>query len=92
MAESIRQQKARDAKREAAEQAKFLQAQMERNAMFDELDTLSGLSKEEFREMRKRKFYDLPSNSGDLYYPRNEMKLIKEEIYDQLTDKKKVCP
>ena len=50
--ESVRQQKARAAKREAAEQAKFLQAQMERDAMFDELDTLTGLSKEDFRDRK----------------------------------------
>ena len=60
--------------------------------MFDELDTLTGLSKEDFREMRKRKFYDLPSNSGNLHFPRNEMILFKEEIYDVLAEKKRVCP
>ena len=89
---SVRAMKAKEAQRIAIEKAKFVQAQMEREAVYDSLETIIGMSKEEFREMRKRKLYDLPSNSNDHFYPWNEMKLIKEELYDKITDKKKVCP
>ena len=89
---SVRAAKAKEAKRLAAEQVKILEAKRAREEEFDALETLKNLSKEEFREMRKRRLYDLVSNSNDPFYPRNEMKLIKEELYDKLADKKKVCP
>ena len=60
--------------------------------MYDTLVTIKGMSKEDFREMRERRLYDLTSNSGDPYYPRNEMKPIKEELYDKLAAKNTVCP
>ena len=76
----------------AAEKAKYLQAKIDREAVYDTLETIKGMSKEDFREMRGRRLYDLPSNSDDPYYPRNEMELIKEELYDKLAAKNTLCP
>ena len=89
---SVRAQKAKEAQRQAAEHAKFLAAKLSREEVYDTLESVLTLSMEDFREMRMRKLYDLPPTSDDPFYPRNEMKLLKEEIYDTLSDKNKVCP
>ena len=84
--------KAKEAKMIEAENAKYLQAKMDRERGYDTLETIKGMSKDDFREMRERRLYDLPANSDDPYYPHNEMKLIKEELYDKLAEKNTVCP
>ena len=88
---SVRAQKAKEAQRQAAEHAKFLAAKHKREEIYDTLESVLTLSLEDFREMRMRKMYDLPTTSEDPFYPRNEMRLLKEEIYDQLSEKNKVC-
>ena len=88
---SVRAQKAKEAQRQAAEHAKFLAAKHSREEIYDTLESVLTLSLEDFREMRMRKMYDLPATSEDPFYPRNEMRLLKEEIYDRLSEKNKVC-
>jgi hypothetical protein len=84
--------KIKEDKMNAAEKAKYLQAKMNREEVYDTLETTKGMSKEYFCEMRERRLYDLPSNSDDPYYPQNEMKPIKEELYVKLSAKNTVCP
>ena len=69
---TVRAQKAKEAKRLAAERAKFLEAKLTREEMYDTLDTILTLSLDEFHEMRKRRLYDLPPTSEDPFYPRTD--------------------
>ena len=56
------------------------------------MDTLAWLSKEDFREMRKRRFHNFPTNSEDPHFHMHKMKLIQVEFYDKLSEKKRVYP
>jgi len=57
---------------------------------FDNLTTVLGMGKVEFRKMRSQQFYDLPSNTTDPNFPRREQQLIMHEIYGRI-EKHVVC-
>ena len=88
---SVLRQREKDKKREAAKQERFVQEQNDRAEMFNNLETFVGLTKEDFRELRKRPLYELPCNSDDGDYWRNEMKLVQVEIYNKMK-RNPVCP
>ena len=69
----------------------FIQEPNDRAEMFNNLETLFGLTKEDFRELSKRPLYDLTRNTDDGDYCRHEMKLVQVEIYNKMT-RNPVCP
>ena len=60
----LRQHK-KDLERQARERERFIQEENERAEMFANLDTLKGLTKEEYRDMRKQNFFLMERTSAD---------------------------
>ena len=83
---ALKQKKAADEKR-ARQEAALLREERAKKAKFDNLTTLTGLNKEQFRTMRAQNFYDMPNNSTDGYFWRKEQELIMKEIYAIWTQK-----
>ena len=88
---ALKQKQAAEARR-ARQEAAFLREERAKKAKFDNLTTLKGLNKEEFRTMRAQNFYDMPNNSTDGHFWRKEQELIMKEIYANLDPKALVCP
>ena len=62
---------AREAAQRRAEE-EFLAEERAKQAKFDNLTTLSGLNKSEFRAMRSQPFFDMPQNSSNPQFWRKE--------------------
>ena len=88
---SVSRQREKDRLRAEKEKDKFIQQQNEQAQRFEDLETLEGMTKEEFRAMRKQDFYSLERTSSNGDYWRHEQELIQKEIYDTL-NKHPVCP
>ena len=67
-------------------------AQQAYQQTLNSLTTLVGLSKSDYRNMRKQDFYSMPRNTEDPQYHRREQHIIKEEYYEHLNKKWPVCP
>ena len=61
--------KAKEAKMLEVANAKYVQAKMDKERGYDNLETIKGMSRDDFREMRERRLYDLPANSIDPFFP-----------------------
>jgi hypothetical protein len=79
----VKKLKTRMSEEEIVEQAK--------KAKFDSLLSLGDLSAQEFVEMGKHNFYELPRNSRDCYFYWRDQELIMKEFYASLK-KWPVCP
>ena len=63
-----------------------------KHAKLDNITTVLGMSKEDFRAMRSQNFYDMPTNSTNNHFWRKEQELIMTKIYANLDPKALVCP
>ena len=63
-----------------------------KQAKLDNITTLLGMNKKEFRAMRSQNFYKMPNNSSNNHFWRREQELIMTEVYAKLDPKHLVCP
>ena len=63
-----------------------------KQAKLNNITTVLGMSKEEFRAMRSQNFYNMPNNSTNNHFWRKEQELIMTEIYANLHPKALVSP
>ena len=81
---------AREAERRRAEE-EFLAQERAKKAKFDNLTTLSGLNKSEFRAMRSQPFFDMSRNTSNPRFWRKEQEIVMNEVYAKLSGPNKVC-
>ena len=86
-----KQQKAAEARR-ARQEAAFMHEEQAKQANMNNITTVLGMSKEDFRAMRSQNFYNMPNNSSNNHFWRKEQELIMTEIYAKLDPKALVCP
>ena len=86
-----KQQKAATARR-ARQEATFMHEQQAKQAKLNNITTVLGMSKEEFRAMRSQNFYNMPNSSSNNHFWRKEQELIMMKIYAKFEPKAPVCP
>ena len=87
----LKQKKAAEAKR-ARQEAVLMREEQAKQAKMDNITTLLGMTKEEFRALRSQKFYQMSNNSTNNHFWRKEQELIMYELYAKLDPKQLVCP
>ena len=81
---------AREAAQKRAEAA-FLEKERAKKARFDNLTTVIGMGKSEFRSMREQPFFDMPQNATNPHFWRREQELVMKDIYEKLSGPNIVC-
>ena len=81
---------AREAAQKRAEEA-FIEKERAEKARFDNLDTVIGMGKSEFRAMRKQTFFDLPYNSYNPHFWSREQEIVHRDVYAKLSGPNIVC-
>ena len=75
--------------REAAEkraEEEFLEQERANKARYDNLTTVIGMGKSEFRAMRKLSFFDMPNNSSNPHFWRREQEIVHRDVYAKLSE------
>ena len=77
---------------ERQDEVRMLREEAAKRRRYDSITTIKKMHPAEYRVMRKQPFYTLPRTSRDPRFWRKEQELIYNEYYNNLSEKKPVCP